>query len=146
MIHVWVTFSSSCNFPETNSEPKHIIPDPDFLMIRMDYMAFYFPKILFYKFGYIRALLETEMKTETRCCHYAIGPEKVVDMVDLSREFLEYTDIANINYRELSDSMFYIFTGDLSKMKIFIDSYGPLIGFLEYLGLDEKLLNVVKNT
>lgn len=67
--------------------PVYVKPDKDMLLLRLDYMGFYFPRIHFLKFGFIKSLLSTHLPSETRDLDYEVSPEKRVDCVDLTRDF-----------------------------------------------------------
>jgi hypothetical protein len=134
------------NYYQTAPIPVYVKPNEDMLLLRLDYMGFYFPRIFFLKFELLQAILansSTVMKYESRHPSFQVTPEKIVDCIDLSNDFLERANVARINYSEFPTFMFYLLTGNEHTIKKYKDCYEPMIPFFEYLGLDSHYMNLM---
>ena len=145
-IQHWIVYSM--NYFKTCHLPLYLIPDDDFLLLKVNYIGLYFPKIYFYKFGYIKAILSsTHLPTETFFPHYEISSSptsKMVDMVDLTNDFMEYTEIEKINYNEFDTMMFYLLKGDTNNIRKYKKEYQPLLPFFNFLNLDVDYLDIMR--
>jgi len=148
MINHWITYSM--NYYQTAPIPVYIKPNEDMLLLRLDYMGFYFPRIFFLKFELLQAILakptnssSTVMKYESRHPSFEVTPEKIVDCIDLTNDFLERANVARINYSEFPTFMFYLLTGNEPTIKKYKDCYEPMIPFFEFLGLDSHYMNLM---
>ena len=139
MIQQWITFSNQ--YFQVAHIPVYVKPDQDMLLVRLDYMGFYFPRIHFLKFGFIKSLLTTDMKSDTRDTAFEISPEKRVDCIDLTRDFLEQAGIERIQYDEMPNCIYYLLIGNLHTIKKYKTCYEPLVPFFRFLSLEQKYLN-----
>ena len=142
MIQQWITFDNQ--YFKVAHIPVYIKPDTDMLLLRLDYMGFYFPRIHFLKFHFIKNLLSTPLKTESRTTEYEVSPEKKVDCVDLSDDFLELAQVQKIHYQEMPHSMYYLLLGDMLHVKTYKLFYEPLLPFFKFLGLDHQYLDMME--
>ena len=141
-IQNWICYSME--YFKTCHIPIYLIPDNDFLLLRLDYIGLYFPKIYFYKFAYIKAILNTNLKTDTFFPQYELSPSKVVDMIDLTKDFIDYAQIDKINYNEFACMMFYLLKGDSHFIRQYKKEYQPLIPFFNFMDLDIVYLDLMK--
>jgi hypothetical protein len=142
-IQNWVTYSME--YFKTCYIPIYLIPDDDFVLLQLDYIGLYFPKIYFYKFGYIKTILSNQhYKMET---YYPrdnnLIPNKIVDRIDLTTDFKQYAHMEKINYTEFPSSMFYLLKGDTMMIKKYKKEYQPLIPFFHFLNLDSDYLDLM---
>jgi len=142
MIQQWITFSNQ--YFQMAHIPVYVKPDEDMLLLRLDYMGFYFPRIHFLKFGFIKSLLSTDLPSETRHLEYEVSPEKRVDCVDLTRDFLEEAIVEQINYQEMPLGIYNLLLGNKSEMGKYRHCYEPLIPFLRFLGLEQEYLEKIQ--
>jgi hypothetical protein len=147
-IQNWIVYSM--DYFKTCHIPIYLIPDDDFLLLKLDYIGLYFPKIYFYKFGYIKAILSsTHLSTDTFFHNYEISISssnisKIVDMVDLTKDFMEYAQVEKINYNEFASMMFYLLKGDTSFIKQYKKEYQPLLPFFNFMNLDSDYLDIIR--
>jgi hypothetical protein len=139
MVQQWITLSNQ--YFQVAHIPVYVKPDEDMLLLRLDYMAFYFPLIFFLKFGFIKTLLSTTLQSEARNMEYEVSPGKVVDCIDLTRDFVEHARVERIHYHEMPHCMYYLLTGNLSEMMKYKVCYEPLVPFFRFLALEPEYLN-----
>ena len=142
MIQQWITFSNQ--YFQVAHIPVYVKPDEDMLLLRLDYMGFYFPRIHFLKFGFLKSLLSTKLPSETRHLEYEVSPEKRVDCVDLTSDFLYQARVERINYQEMPHCMYYLLLGNKCEMGKYRQFYEPLIPFLRFLGLEQEYLEKIQ--
>jgi hypothetical protein len=139
MIQQWITFSNQ--YFQVAHIPVYMKPDEDMLLLRLDYMGFYFPRIHFLKFHFIKSVLSTQLQSDTRIREYEVSPGKRVDCIDLTRDFLEHAQVERIHYHEMPHCMYYLLTGNLhemSKLKVY---YQSLLPFFRFLGVEQEYLD-----
>lgn len=141
MIQIYVTHTSS--YYQMADTPLYIQPKDSMLLVKLDYIAFYFPIVFFHKFNYIKSLLTTTMKVDSRQ-NIQVAPGKVVDMLDLSKDFVETAETARIDFSNFQVAMYHLLNGDEYKIKEYKKSYQPLIPFFNFVALDEKYLLLMK--
>lgn len=141
MIQIYVTHTSS--YYQMADTPLYIQPKDSMLLVKLDYIAFYFPIVFFHKFNYIKSLLTTSMKVESRK-NVEITRGKVVDMLDLSKDFVETAETARIDFSNFQVAMYHLLNGDEYKIKEYKKFYQPLIPFFNFVALDEKYLLLMK--
>lgn len=141
MMSLWV--SKSVSYYTTSDTPIYISPMENYLLVRMDYMGFYFPCIFFHKFSYIVSILTTHLPCRLYEHNVEIAPQKLVDRVDLTDDFHNTANIACINFDLFPIAFYYLLVGDTLKIKQYKDVYGPLIPFFEYIGLDPFYQNLM---
>ena len=142
-IQNWIVYSME--YFKTCHIPIYLIPDDDFLLLKLNYIGLYFPKIYFYKFGYIKAVMSTTgLPTETFFPQYEISSSKRVDMMDVTNDFLEYAQIEKINYSEFATMMFYLLKGDTHSIKKYKKEYQPLLPFFNFLNLDSEYVDAMR--
>ena len=141
MITLWVT--PSITYYKIADIPVYVHPNEDLLLLRLDHLGFYFPRIYFLKFDLIRALLTTSMKCESRNPLMQIAPQKMVDCIDLTKDFLEKANVGRINYNEFPNILFNLLTGNEHEIKKCKKFYEPLIPFFEFLGLEQKYMDLI---
>lgn len=141
MITHWVTCSTT--YYQLAHIPVYVKPNEDMLLLRLDYMGLYFPRIYFFKFHLIQAILTTDLKCDSRNPCMEITPNKVVDCIDLSRDFLEKAEIQRINYSQFPTIMYHLLTGDEYHMKKYKEYYQPLVPFFQFLGLEKQYLDMM---
>ena len=143
MIQQWITFSNQ--YFKVAHIPVYINSDEDMLLLRLDYMGFYFPRIHFLKFRFIKSLLLTNLSSETRDVEYEVSPGKKVDCVDLTRDFLEQARVERIHYQEMPHCLYSLFIGNKYEMGKNKPFYEPLIPFFQFLGLEQEYLDHIQN-
>ena len=142
-IQNWISYSNE--YFKTCHTPIYLIPDDDFLLVRLDYIGLYFPKIYFYKFAYLKTILNTtHLKTDTFFPQYELSPSKIVDMIDLTKDFTDYAQIEKINYKEFACMMFHLLKGDTYFIIKYKEEYQPLIPFFNFLNLDVVYLDLMR--
>jgi hypothetical protein len=139
MVQQWITFFNQ--YFQVAHIPVYIKPDQEMLLLRLDYMGFYFPRIHFLKFGFIRSLLSTNLRSDTRHLEYEVSPDKRVDCIDLTRDFLTQAQVEKINYQEMPHCMYYLLTGNLHEVTKYKLYYEPLVPFFQFLGLEQEYLD-----
>ena len=142
MIQQWITFSNQ--YFRVAHIPVYVKPDEDMLLLRLDYMGFYFPRIHFLKFGFIKTLLSTNLPSETRKLEYEVSPDKRVDCVDLTRDFLDYARVERVHYQEMPHCLYYLLVGNQYEMKKYKPFYEPLLPFFRFLGLEQEYLDQIQ--
>ena len=70
-----------------------------------------------------------------------ITPNKVVDCIDLSSDFLEKAEVERINYSQFPTVMYHLLTGDEFQMQKYKEYYQPLVPFFQFLGLEKLYLD-----
>ena len=124
--------------------PIYLIPDDDFLLLQLDYIGLYFPKIYFFKFGYIKAILSNQhYKKETFFPREEIASNKIVDRIDLTKDFMDFSQIEKINFKELPEMMFYLLKGDTTMIRKYNKEYQPFLPFFIFLNLDSVYLELM---
>jgi len=140
MIRTWVTIAIS--YFQLCDDATYVKPDEDLLLLRLDYIGFYFPRVFFHKFGYIKSLLTTSLPTES-VQRIEVGRSKMVDMMDLSKDFLATAETGRIHYSHLPMCMYYLLMGEKESIQKFRELYVPLIPFFEFLSLDPEYLHIM---
>lgn len=135
-IETWIT--KTAEYYKVCEIPVYVKPNADFVLVQLDYIGFYFPKIYFYKFEYIKTML-----TKTIYDNYDVDTNKSVTHIDLTIDFLEFANIERINFAEFSIIMFYLLRGDTSSIRKYKKEYQPLIPFFEFLNLEPEFLELM---
>ena len=135
-IETWIT--KTAEYYKVCEIPVYVKPNIDFVLVQLDYMGFYFPKIYFYKFEYIKTIL-----TKTFYDNYDVDSKKNVIHIDLTKDFLEFAKIEQINFAEFSIIMFYLLRGDTINIRKYKKEYQPLIPFFEFLNLESEFLELM---
>ena len=139
---IWITFSTG--YFKVADIPVYIKPDKDMLLLRLDYLGFYFPKIFFLKFGYVKSILTTSLCCETRNTEYEVTDTKIVDCIDLSEDFLKHADVERINYKLIPECFYDLLMGNSQEIRKYKDCYEPLIPFFRFAGLEKKYLDLME--
>jgi len=110
-------------------------PYPSYLLVIIDYIAFYLPKIWFEKFGFIQKILNDKN-------HFAQELQEINGyfVLDLTNDFFTTADLANINYDYLGRDIMtlcqknVLSSGRYDKLEFNkIHNIEPLRPFLEFL-------------
>jgi hypothetical protein len=56
--------------------------------------------------------LSTDLSSETRKLEYEVSPDKRVDCVDLTRDFLEHACVERVHYQEMPHCLYYLLVGN----------------------------------
>ena len=142
MVLQWVTYSN--NYYQSAHIPVYVKPDKDLLMLRLDYLAFYFPRVYFLKFALLRSILTTTLLSDTHHPCYEVAPGKVVECIDMTKDFLEKAHVECIDYNVLNVAFFHLLKGDKYQMKKYQKEYEPLLPFLSFLGLENEYLDLME--
>jgi hypothetical protein len=101
----------------------------NYLLLVLDYAAFYFPKVWFYKFGFIKTILcdETEFSKELKCVDgYYI--------LDLTEDFHKTVKLENINYEFFTSDIYKLCLANVSIAASYeVKNMKPLKPFLEFM-------------
>ena len=109
---------------------KIIIKD-DYLLLKLVYIKFYLPKILFYKFELINVLIENNSNE--------ILFEDNIPMIDLTDSFVKHANIEQIDFVAFPKCFYNLCMGHITSFDI------PMLQkikyFLDYIGLDIELMS-----
>jgi hypothetical protein len=141
MVVQWVTYSGS--YFQSADIPVYVKPTEDMMMLRLDYLAFYFPRIYFLKFALLRSILSTTLSSDTYHPCYEVAPGKVVECIDMTKDFLEKASVECIDYNLLIEAFFHLLKGDQYQIKKYLKEYKPIFSFLCFMGLESPYLDLM---
>lgn len=136
----WVTMSRS--YFQIATTPIYVKPMDNFFLLRLDYMGFYFPAILFHKFAFFKAILTTPLRTDTN--EYQVAKGETVTMVDLTADFQACARVERLDFSKMPILMFFLLTGEMTEIRAYKELYEPLLPFLEFVGTDPMFLGLMK--
>lgn len=140
MISQWTNMSIS--YFKVCDEPVYIRPNDTFLLLRLDYMGFYFPAIHFYKFDFLKGILTTKLSTES-LSEWSIDKTKKVSMIDLTDDFLTMAETDRLDFSKMPVLMYHLLVGDQHTVPQYKREYQPLVPFFKFLGLEQDFLDLL---
>lgn len=111
-------------------------PQENYLLLRLDHIGLYYPKIYFYKFEYLKNLLEIEFPME-------IESSMNVQIIDVTKRFIELADLNILRINFLGVLFDKILKNEEYDIKNYKYYYEPLIKFFDFLGLDKRIMKLI---
>lgn len=139
----YITYS--LDYYKCSDIPVYVIPNDDFILLKLDYIGLFFPKIQFYKFDFIKSILTfKDLQCASVFQKYQVSKDKVVEMIDLTTQFKEFAKIEHIDFEQFPIIMFNLLRGYTYGIQKYKKEYVPLLPFFEFLGLDNFYKTLIK--
>lgn len=111
----------------------------NYILLKMDYIGFYLPKIWLYKFEYLRILMENPSSSIRIPRESLISLGDHLEMIDLTEDFIRLCNLKHMEFDEFIRNFYWIANNSLlmtnrNHIKCFYH-------FLDFLGLDPVLMN-----